>query len=183
MKIENANLKQDIATLRKRCDDCLFRESSLIQSNRQLIEKFIVEVQKLSPLRSRDSSEDQTVTTNYLQQSLDVVEQANCRLLSLLKLLSGWDRLPPVGTEDLLTVMCKERAELLQNIRNERTQRRTIELQLLDLQEQLRQLQIDYDRLINPMEQMECACAMQDETDLTILRDALNVENGSCVEE
>ena len=183
MKIENANLKQDIATLRKRCDDCLFRESSLIQSNRQLIEKFIVEVQKLSPLRSRDSNEDQTVATNYLQQSLDVVEQANCRLLSLLKLLSGWDRLPPVGTEDLLTVMCKERAELLQNIRNERTQRRTIELQLLDLQEQLRQLQIDYDRLINPMEQMECACAMQDETDLTILRDALNVENGNCVEE
>ena len=182
LKIENANLKQDISTLRKRCDDCLLRESSLIQTNRQLNEKLILEVQKLCPPQSRVSNEGQTGATSYLQQSLDIVEQANCRLLSLLKLLSGWDQLPPVGTEDLITALCKERVDLLQNLSNERTQRRNIESHLLDLQEQLRQLQIDYDRLINPMEQIECAYAMEDETDLTILRDALNVGNEDCAD-
>ena len=72
----------------------------------------------------------------------------------------------------------RERKEFLQMLSKECSKRRIVETQLLDVQEQLRQLQMNYDRLINPLEQMECACAMQDETDLTILRDALNVVIG-----
>lgn len=133
------------------------------------------EAEKSELLKEISSLGRESDATKYWKIRLELVSSLNERLLGLLKFFSGFASLPPLGTESYLSMLKRERNEFLQTLSKECAKRRIVEEQLLDVQEQLRQLQMNYDRLINPLEQVECACAMQDETDLTILRDALNV--------
>ena len=57
----------------------------------------------------------------------------------------------------------------------ERRKRSAVEERLAAVQEELSTLQQDYDRLVNPVEQLECSAAMHEETDVAILREALDV--------
>ena len=65
----------------------------------------------------------------------------------------------------------------------ERQKRSSAEERLAAVQEELSTLQQDYDRLVNPVEQLECSAAMHEETDVAILREALDVgESGESEE-
>lgn len=74
-----------------------------------------------------------------------------------------------------MTILERERERLAQGLSEERGKRRTLEEQLITVREQLETLQLDYSRLVNPVEQLECSAAMHEETDVTILREALDV--------
>ena len=77
--------------------------------------------------------------------------------------------------------MEEERNQALHSLHQERTTRQSLDLQLADLRQQLTALTINYNRLLNPVEQVDCDVTMQHETDVAILRLALQEKLGNLV--
>lgn len=158
---------------------------------RQLLSKLLdaetrlVQLTTEKSLNSSESSMDTVIQTDTNLDSTDYLVKENENLVALLSLLSGMNSIPfmglgnvvfvPVADKQILQWLESERTRLLSSLHDERCKRRNVEEQLISIRYDYKNLEIDRDRLDNPLECRDCCLSMRNETDIIVVIEALMV--------
>lgn len=180
LRSKRESTKSEYKEYKQQCEEALLRDTELQASNRILRSKLIKAESQLMEL----SESVEKGTEGVIEQHrITLLTESNKRLLELLKLVTGLQQIPYIGTDNVIpefvinlqyiSQLESEYSQAIRSLHDERSQRRTVEDQLIELKAEYEQLKINYHKLVNPVEQLECDVAMQQEPDTVIVRAAL----------